>query len=231
MSAKDDLTLSLFNGKLGSKNPTLNRAYAHWREIWKDILVLDHHFYSDAFLRQDIICCIHKGKEIVGLITASFFPTYLDSTENHSYLLAFPMEKILAAKGAIYPDIMSIEYLSVAPSWRKSELGISLGSVLLGLSMEAFKSSQAGCVLGTARTKLHVDEMCAQFGFAPIGRVQKYGLDCALIVNERNQVTSHPDEAVGGLVKNLWMSKRDYRFLDQQEYIEKFSEQVASKAA
>ena len=129
---------------------------------------------------------------------------------DHAYLKPFPGD-IFSPDQSTHQHSMSIEYLSVAPNLRKSNLPISLGSALLGISMKVFSESNAYSVLGTARKKLHVDQLCYEFGFEPVGNIEKFGLNCTLISNTKETLRAHPDKQTNELVERLWKTKLDFR--------------------
>lgn len=189
-----------------------NDTFSHWKKTWEQILQLKDGsgLPSDNFLRQDMICAIRHEAEVVGMIAASYFCLDQLAYEYHSYLQPFLASSGFDRSAALAQQVMSIEYLSVVPKFRKGELGISLGSVLLGISMEVFRSSDSCMVLGTARSKIHVDEMCYKFGFTPCGEMEKFGHPCTLILNTKDTVRRHDDLLVVRAVRTLWEQRKSY---------------------
>ena len=184
-----------------------NKTYSHWKKIWVEILDSKQNTKSDNFMRQDFLCSLMLNGEVVGLITCYFFNPNLIAVNDHSYLKPFPSDQYSAPDNKSYS--MSIEYLSVSPNLRKSYMPISLGNVLLGISMKVFEESGAYSVLGTARNKLHVEKMCYEFGFKPIGKIEKFGLDCTLIVNLIDSLKKHPDFLTRKTIDSIWSKKVD----------------------
>lgn len=210
-----DLSCSLFPGRTKASSPCLrinNETYVHWNEVWSDILQLPQGtlLSSDNYLRQDVICSIHYKSVVVGMIAASFFNLDQIAYRDHSYIRVFSQERLNQENDPRISNIMSIEYLSVDNRFRKSEIGISIGSVLLGLGMKIFSESDSHIVLGTARSKIHVDEMCYKFGFRPCGEMEKFGHPCTLIVNSKNTLKNHDDPVIYEITQNLWSSKTNY---------------------
>lgn len=193
-------------------------TFQHWRKIWQSILKLPANspLNSDNFLRQENICALSFQGEVVGMIANSFFPLRLSAYQDHSYLREFSLEKLHSAASDSKGLAMSIEYLSVDERFRKNELGVSLGSILLGISMEMFRSSPAAVVLGTARSKIHVDEMCYKFGFSPCGEMEKFGHPCTLILNTKATLREHDDLTVRRSVRALWQNRVDFSDSKQQ---------------
>jgi hypothetical protein len=218
-----ELSCSLFPGRAAASAPFLqlnNKTYTHWNEIWSDILQLPPgtSLSSDNFLRQDAICSIHYQGLIVGMIAGSFFNFDQLAYRDHSYLRAFPQERLRQDCKGDASNIRSIEYLSVDNRFRKSKIGFSIGSILLGLSMKIFAESRARIVLGTARSKIHVDEMCYKFGFTPCGEMDKFGHPCTLILNSKNTLKDHDDPIVYKATQDLWNKRTSYfktRFDDE----------------
>jgi hypothetical protein len=210
-----ELSCSLFPARAAAFSPFLqinNKTYAHWKEIWSETLKLPQGdlLSADNFLRQDVICSLQYRQTVIGVISSSYFNLDQMAYEDQAYLRVYPLEQLRQENAAGSPLIMSIECLSVDKRFRKSELGISIGSVLLGLGMKIFSESSSKIVIGMARSKNHVDEMCYKFGFQPFGKIEKHGHPCTLIVNSRQTLKSHDDLLVYKTVKSLWEKKANY---------------------
>ena len=181
------------------------KTYIHWRQMWEDILDSGKNTNSDNFIRQDILCPIVFRSDVIGLIGCNFFALNQKVSLDHSFTKSFPKETFKNISES--SSFMSIEYLSVHPEFRKSIIGYSLGDVLIGLSMEIFKKSNAIFVLGTARKKNNVNKMCNQFGFKEIGNIERFGLNCSQILNSQESVKEHPDKFVKNIIDDLWKTK------------------------
>lgn len=184
------------------------KTYQHWKQMWTKILNVGKNLNSDTFIRQDILCPLVYKKDVIGLIGCNFFNLKQEATKDHSYTSVFPKEQ-LANFSEDNSISMSIEYLTVSPDFRKSIIHISLGDILLGLSMKVFANSNASFVLGTARSKIHVDKMCYQFGFQPFGEIDKFGHPCTLIINTKKTLTNHSNLAVHSCINKLWLGREN----------------------
>ncbi|MFZ4403940.1 MAG: hypothetical protein ACOYOK_07545 [Pseudobdellovibrionaceae bacterium] len=186
-----------------------NQTYQHWYRVWNDLLrsSSDSILTSDNFLRQSKVCSLVYNNQVIGMIAASFFDLNIEAYKDHSYLLPFKSIDLNRIRSETNSLIMSIEYVSVEPVFRKKDLGISIGTLLLGLSMKVFDESNAVAVLGTARNQMHVDEMCFNYGFKPIGQISKYGHPCTLILNNKEQLKNHDNHLIFESVNRLWTKR------------------------
>ncbi|MES2768746.1 MAG: hypothetical protein V4596_06330 [Bdellovibrionota bacterium] len=205
-----NLSWNILPGKLinpGIHHELYEKTYKHWRQMWTEILDVKENLNSDSFLRQDLVCPLTIENSVVGLICCTFFNKNQQAYSSHSYISDFP--KDIFKNNFDGELIMSIEYLTVHPEFRKSFLDVSLGDVLLGLSMKIFENSVAQAVLGTARSKIHVDQMCYRFGFKPFGEINKFGHPCTLIITDRSTLQTHPELKTQKLIDQLWDGRND----------------------
>jgi hypothetical protein len=218
-----ELSCTLLPGKYPDGKPVpqlYNEVYQYWKKTWQEIFTRagsPDSLNAENFLRQDVIVVLHRGNEIAGIETSSFFNLSAEPTFDHGYLRPVPaefMEKLRSIGAGI---LTTGEYLSVQPEFRRSEVGVPLSEVLIGLCKKVFRESHARIMLGTAVKSARVHESVKRFGSVEVGSFQKYGLDCLLFYNDSKNMHDHDDPEVAALVDHFWMRKKDLTGLMSDE--------------
>ena len=102
--------------------------------------------------------------------------------------------------------IMTVEYISANWRWRRK--GASLGKLIVGLSQKFFIESSATVSVGTAVKASGVPRMVEDFGFRSLGTIDRYGLDCELVINNRETNKDPDDVDLARLVQELWLKTK-----------------------
>lgn len=209
----ENLQCTLFSGRAAdrARSPLYQSSYRYWKETWGEIFRQagsPESLQAENFLRQDLWFVVHAGDEVAGLISTTFFEVASASDLDHAYFRPFP--EILRERLRRQQNlVMSGEYLCVHPGYRKSEMGLSLADVLIGLLMQAFFQLQVDTVFGTAVKAMKVQDICARYGYKEAANFQKYGLDCLLLFNNAQEFQDHPDPRVRDAVARLWATRSD----------------------
>lgn len=191
-----------------------NKTYLYWKEFWTEVLRSLHSVQSmtgDDFLRQDVIGVVVSGEEIVGMHLYNFFCFDYEAHRDHSYLKTNypePFFESLQEFNAQY--VMSMEYLTVSPSWRKSITGYSMANVLVGLGLNVLKDKGADAFIAVARNDLKISQLGFEFGArSVIANIIKHNVSCDLLTGLSNEVRPAKDEKVRSIVNQLWESRQD----------------------
>jgi hypothetical protein len=186
-----DLSCTVLPGRYrsGENIPELyNSFYRYWCKTWGDVLTACGNpgaLNAENFLRQDLIVILHQGFEIAGAISSSYFNLAAEPIYDHPYLKAFPSELMDSFRAKKVGHIISGEYLSVAPGFRKSTTDAPLSDILIGLLMKVFVQSEAKMTLATTIKPAKVHKIGEKYGWSELGSFNKYGLDCVLLCNSR----------------------------------------------
>jgi hypothetical protein len=210
-----DLSCTFLPGKYSNAHPVpslYNAVYHYWKKVWGDIFTQagsPGSLNAENFLRQDFIIALHRGDEVVGILATSFFNLGAESTFDHAYMKAFPRDFV----GGLHAEGRGLattsEYLSVHPDYRRSQIGVALSDVLVGLGLKIFSQQDGTVTLGTAVRPARSHESAFKYGYVEVGTIQKYGLDCSLLFNTQDQLHRHADPDVAALVDDYWATRND----------------------
>lgn len=191
-----------------------NQIYKIWDGIWTDVFSAvgqPDAVTPDEFFRQHALLCITtERQELLGMQLFTFFDLESAVDRDHSYFSSFNDLSFMRLKKEGIRRVMSIEYLTVIPSFRKYSTGIPWGEVLIALGQRVMMASGYDAVLGTTRVDLGVDRMCDRLGFQVIQTgIKKYDYTCSLTFCSHHCVVPHPDQSVDSLIGQLWNSRID----------------------
>ncbi len=191
-----------------------NRAYSLWREVWYAVFKKVNQAEAlnpDEFFRQDIAACIlDRNHELVGMHLYTFFDLSARSDREHSYFAGIEDSALQKLANAGCIRLMSMEYLTVNPQWRKSLSGTAWADILVSLGQRVMQASGYDAVVGTPRTDIGVDKIGDRLGFRTYQeQITKYDYFCSLMACSKEEVKSHPDGVTREFVDQLWKDRID----------------------
>lgn len=202
---------------LPSANPPVehlevhNKAFTLWMDIWKEVfkgLGFDDSKLEDDFIRQDLIACICDGDQPVALHLFTFFSLDSKAARSHAYMKQFPEIFFEKLKRKNIRNVMSIEYMTVHPEWRKGKLPVHLGSVLAGLTFNVMKLYGLDACIAPARRDFKVHELAYLYGGEPIiSNVLSHNVPCDFLACINGKILEHPSEEVRGAIGQLWSGR------------------------
>lgn len=208
----------IFSGR-GTGNPEnperQNQAYLYWKRFWSDFYEKagqSGSFSGENFYRQDFVTALFAGDQVVGLHLYSLFRIDELASREHRYFKSFPEGFIDSLKEMGVRRVMSLEYLTVDPGWRKSECGLSLAEVLIGCGTRFFRTQEIQALIAPARADgTKVAEKTYRYGFDCFqSGLQMLGCPIDIIVGFRDKIHHHPSSEVMGQVERLWSRRQDY---------------------
>jgi hypothetical protein len=230
LSSSDDLSAQLkyviLPGKFAPDFPDVelhNGTYQLWQSVWKDVFTEAGNpaaLVADDFLRQDYIGALHHNRQVIGCHLYTLFNIDQMAAINNRYFSIFPREIIDGFRERNAKYLMTMEFLTVHPEWRKA----SLGPVLINLGINILKTIGADAAIGPARKKTKVDQMCNKFGFDCVKpNVSRGNLDCDLVALFPRNIKTYPETAVVTLANSLWNRKTDFtgRFIYDESFAKK----------
>ncbi len=190
-----------------------DRVFQYWREFWEKIYAdagTPESFVTDDFLRQDLVAAIHCGDELVGAHLYSVFPLEREAARAHRYFRFYPPEFFdhMRERGAKLA--MSMEFLTVAPAWRKTASRISFGEILIGCGLRCMTALGADVGIAPARTDNKVNDMAYKFGFECFqAGVTKRNFTVDLVAVFKDKARLNPDPRVAAQIDSLWARRDD----------------------
>jgi hypothetical protein len=214
MKNKENFELILLPGKClpgGIFSELYDAVYAKWKETWLKVFTdvgSPQAWNADTFFRGDMIPVIlHEGK-IAAFYLATTYSLQSAWVRDHSYFSIYPKSAIDRLLDHGVRNVMSYEYMTVLPEYRKSRLGFSLGGVLaeLGLSVREELACDAG--VGVALLSHKVDQIAHNVGgFTLVKEARRGNLVCEIVGFLKQSDQPYPERQVHELAEYLWKSK------------------------
>ncbi len=186
-------------------------VYSKWKETWTQIFAevgSPGAFSADAFFRCDLIPVILHGQKIVAFYLATVYPLQPSWVKDHSYFSIFTKatSEKLVHRGV--RNVMSYEFMTVLPEWRKSTLGFSLGAVLGELGLSIRDELNCDAAVGVARIQNKVDQIAHNIGGFTLEKEARRGnLVCEIVGFMKETDRTHPDRVAHNLTIDLWTKK------------------------
>lgn len=200
------------------------KAYETWRAVWGAELRRlgrTEALASDAFTRADVVATVAAGDEVIGVHLYCFYDLGLAAYREHSFLASnFGPGLLSRARDSGLEIVMTLEQLTVASEWRRSNGGVPLGHALSALGLEAFGRSGADGVLISTRNSRRVDEIARQIGFEAAGKTIVHGEESDLMTfRAPSPRRTFEDPRLESLVRELWRGRTDFTARDWIERV------------
>lgn len=199
-----------------SEKKLLDDVYSLWEETFGHVLnsagvELDH----NDFFRCHAAGVLMFKNEIVGFNLFTTFDLELKAHRNHNYFRELDPHfvKSVTKHGS---KIMTMEYFTLSPLWRKQSQEIPWGEILTGLGLYYMDHSPADIVVGTPRVDLKVDAMCERLGATIQGHVEKMNYKCAVAVFEKKVERYFENPLTHHWVKKLWGKYLRHKYGEQR---------------
>lgn len=193
-----------------------NEVYQFWKTFWNDVFQQNgSSSKADAniFYRQNFVAVITNGKEIVGTIFQSENNIQSDVIREIAYFDR-PFIREICDRWVLEENynVSTYEMLTVNGKYRKKETGISFGSILLGVAVNAFLMSRDRVMIGPVRLDNGVDKLVEDFGWQLISDTYSmHGTPVAVSALFRENVRSSRDPIVQNWINTLWNNRMDLR--------------------
>ncbi len=192
-----------------------NKAFRLWKSVWQETLEklnFSANNLTEEFVRQDLIACITYENNPIAVHLYSFFAIDCEAARTHGYFSSNYPELYFAklAKEKVR-NVMSMEYMTVHPEWRKSKETVHLGGALGGLAVRSMHELGADAAIAPCRRDHKVHEMAYAYGGEPVvANVVNHNVACDLVMIRREKVKAHPSEDVQNLLESLWKKVEFY---------------------
>jgi ribosomal protein S18 acetylase RimI-like enzyme len=191
-----------------------NKTYTYWRDFWKGVYEKagsPDAFRTDEMMRQNLISVLLDGENFVGCLFSTVFDLRMANTEDQYYFKFYPPEfsQKLLDRGA--HRLLSVEFLTVDPAYRRSACGESYSDVVVALNGRAFLHLGLDAIIGTARNELKVNRLCYDQGYECIvPNVVRRNIEVDLIAAFPDTLRPHPDQRIAQLTETLWRGRQDF---------------------
>ncbi len=211
MKTRDGYELILLPGKClpdGMHSELYDQLYRVWKETWVKVFTevgSPQAWNADTFFRCDLLPVIlHNGK-IAAFFVATVYPLQPAVLSDHSYFSIFSKSATEKLRKHGVRNVMSYEYMTVLPAWRKVPLGFSLGAVLGELGLKIRDELHCDAAVGVARLQHKVDQLAHAIGGFTLEKEARRGnLICEVVGFLKENDRPYPQTSVHDLVVELW---------------------------
>ncbi|MCB0365645.1 MAG: hypothetical protein H6624_04430 [Bdellovibrionaceae bacterium] len=166
---------------------------------------------GDTFLRNEVCTGIFVNQKAVACHQYCFFNLETNAATASKYFQSISKISWDFFKDHNLTYVMSLEYLTVHPDFRKSKSGVSFAGVLGSLATMYMRERNADAGTAISRVDLKVDRTAAAIGFETIeSGLNCFGYDCCFQVCRTDRIKPNEDRGAGLLAEKLWQSRRDY---------------------
>lgn len=210
------------SGLVSDREDVYHAAYRTWRGVWSDVFKEIEHqgeLSSDEFIRHDLACVIMSGTGVAAVHLYSYFdltkPIQLERkylTENFDEFALKAIQKQGCRK------VMTMEYLTVAPSFRGAKAGYAFAEILIALGLRSFLSDPAlEGVIACTRNSRKVNAMAEALGFKTVARDRvTHGETADLILFPRGEILKAADFQQHA-IDHLWANRIDQRSAEKRK--------------
>ncbi|MGZ3772960.1 MAG: hypothetical protein ACXVCY_04240 [Pseudobdellovibrionaceae bacterium] len=189
----------------------INKCFSMWINTFgADLSSRGAVLNKDEFHRARILAVlITDTNEVAGFhLYCPFFLNESPSLE-HSYLKVIPeeiKENMLQRK---IHSLMAMEYLTVAPSFRKSESGgPNIAQIIVRLGLKVMNNLNLDAAIGIARIDRKVNFLGETIGFETLGEIEKFNNKCSIMLFPKNKKAKKTDEFTEKMIDSLWNQKQ-----------------------
>lgn len=188
-----------------------DKAFALWCDTWKEVLNglgCDATHLEEEWGRQDRIACIFEKDTPVAVHLYSFFTLGCAAATKHPYFKNYTPEFFEKLRDLGVESVMSMEYMTIHPEWRRHTAGFHLGAVLGGLALKVMNQNGLEAAIAPARRDHQVHKLAYIYGGdCIVENVTNHNVACDLIACRHDKIHDHPDETVRRLVSSLWRNR------------------------
>lgn len=212
----EDINCYFFLGKnITLENNAISQAaFLFWKNVLVQALRDDAKemgvHYSDEFMCQEIVCIFHKDV-VIGLFMFDWYNLSFAAHREHSYFRHYPPFILDQLQHLSHAQVMTMGNLTIAPSWRKSQIGFGASEILLGLATKRFLASPATALITYTRNNRKTHELVYRHGGVPLlqGHMS-YGHESDIIAIYRETVKPTSITGIPELVELFWQNRIDW---------------------
>lgn len=187
-----------------SQKDLVNDIYEMWENTFTEVLgqsgaSLD---IGDFFRCHAAGVLLYKD-EVVGFNLFTNFDFQLHAHRKHPYFQELDSETLKTITASAR-KVMTMEYFTVSPLWRRQTMEVPWGEILAGLGLNYMDQSPAHLGLGTPRTDIKVDQMCSKLGASLHGHIKKMNYQCAIVQFDKKEKREFENPLTQHWVRRLW---------------------------
>lgn len=192
-----------------------NKVYLFWRSIWAQVF-FEHGkpdaLSADDFCRQDVIHAVIYRDQVVSIGLNSLFNFASRSTVDQKYFSSFTEDNVRYLKDERVQSLLSMEFLTVCPDFRKLNTGFSFAHVVAELGFLLLRNLDLDVAVATVRKEKYamINELASRLGGEVLQEdVLRGNILCDLMCVFQKSYRPLPDPRVRDLVEYLWSRRID----------------------
>jgi hypothetical protein len=209
--------LSFNTSAPGLFQPQCQSAYLLWKQQWQSTfkeLGTEKSLTSDDFIDREL-CGLFDDEKVIGFILYKFMDLRLLSSLDSLYFKNYP-DALLARNKNLNDPIMIMSYMTLDPTWRKSNTNFSISELLIGFIILHQNTSHSQRVIGYFRNNRSTNEIFYRHSGQFLMRHTAYNVDVdyAETDTKKSTLSSRSNHAL--LTFKLWTEfynqRRNYEF-------------------
>ncbi len=189
-----------------------NKIFNYWFVFWRDVLHKNgspHEVNPADFARADLVSALVNKDEVVAIFLHSVLNLQLTNTLHNPYLTGEKSEcfrNLLQESGTQLA--FTVEYITVAPAWRKNEIGVSLCKAMLGTSLKMHQELNAELTFIKAREDVKVSRSVLEMGgTAHLTKLDMHNTPVSLMTMSADKIRL--DDETKLLTETFWETRKD----------------------
>lgn len=191
-----------------------NRLFTYWAGFWEKIYTeagSPQSFNPDDFLRQDLIASLFYDGELIGMHLYSFFDIEQAAIRKHSYFKFYPEDYYSFIQNRGARSMMSFEFLTLDPNWRKSQTGLHFAKVITACGVHVALKMGIDAGIAPARADNKANEIGYSVGFEPYAKgIIKRNFPVDIMAAFRPNMNPQPDPSINSLISRVWETRQDF---------------------
>lgn len=201
-------------GHVGRYQDFYNQSFGFWRQFWNQVYKdngTSEEVNCDDIFRTDIFAVLKYQNDILASHCYCMFDFQADVTMEQSYVKrSFPVETIEEFKKMGIRNVLSGEYLTVNPKYRRKVVGLPFAEIITSLGTQVLKAIHCDGAIAVVRDDVPVWKVPAKVGFKKIGDSRAlHGTPCVICYIKTEDVVDLPDKSHAEVVLKLWDERRD----------------------
>jgi len=181
--------------------------FVFWKDFWTEVLQEvtgeRRRMVVDDFMRQDYFAVLKYQNEIVGIHSYSFFNLQTRAPFEHSFFEKYFNESFICElRKRRVRTVMTMEFFSVAKSWRGVKTGISLAKALVALGLRLANEKGVDGTITAARADVPAANIASKLGaISLVETVEMHGKPTELMLFPANNVQEPTD-----IQSKIWLN-------------------------
>lgn len=193
-----------------------NEAFEYWVSFWSDFWKSSDKNQQapslsqlhDFFYRQSAIGVIKHKSAFVGMVLQTKYDLRISSIKKLGYFSHYPDQVFDLLKFSKINQLVTHEFLTVNPEWRKTKIGFSVAEWLMALGARTLHHIGGDGSVAIARKDIGIHKLCHKLGWkSAICDISYNGYPCDVILLNNRDSYLNSDLKIE--IEHLWSKRID----------------------